>query len=189
MQALVLTYGAVAQPTSVACPPLSSNLPFAFPALPPGPINIPAVSAYNSAGGFTGGTGIELIDVNDDSLPDFAWSFWNNLVDGDLYIQCIYLNTGCRWVYAPNYTGPDNSCLPQAAIVLRNVSISFAGLTVKQFAIDVAEQFNLATRSAVTVRLNTNGLVQGLNHRMDYLAATPGGFTVQVENEEFSFAR
>ena len=103
--------------------------------------------------------------------------------------NCIYINTQCGWVLQANYTGPDNSCLPASSIYMHGVDISFAGITVKQFALDVMEQFGLASRAAVVVRLAANGHEQGLNRRMDDIAATPGGFTVHAGGDVFAFKR
>ena len=132
--------------------------------------------------------GVQLADVNGDSLVDVVFGY-NDMATGSPSFNCIYINTQCGWVLQANYTGLNNSCLPASKISVRNIAISFAGLTVKQFVLDVMEQFDLISRSAVVVRLAQSGQEQGLNCAMDDLAATPGGFTVHLGSETFGFSR
>ena len=129
--------------------------------------------------------GIQLIDVSGDALVDLVFGYNT----GSTNYNCIYINTQCGWILQANYTGPDNSCLPVTTIDLRDVAVSFAKRSVKQFALDVAEEFDLGSRSEVTVRLAASGQKQGINRMMEDLAATPGGFTVQFGTEVFRFSR
>ena len=166
---------ALATSTTASCPPT-----------PPSSFSLPQwTTQWEGTQGNQDG-GIQFIDVSGDSLPDLVFGYSNAISPP---LNCIYINTQCGWVLQANYTGPDNSCLPASSIYMRGIDISFAGLTVKQFALDVAEQFGLVSRAAVVVRLAANGHEQGLNRRMDDIAATSSGFTVHVGGEIFSFNR
>lgn len=44
-----------------------------------------------------GGSGLELADMNGDSLVDLLWAIFDSGANPKEYFQCIYLNTGCGW--------------------------------------------------------------------------------------------
>ena len=156
------------------------------PQTPPSAFTLPQYTTQWNPGQGNVDGGIQIVDVTGDSLADLVFGF---AIDSSEAFNCVYINTQCGWVLQANYTGPDNACLPASSISLRGVDISFAGLTVRQFTLDIVEQFGLASRAEVVVRLAANGHEQGLNRRMDDLAATPGGFRVHFGGEMFSFTR
>lgn len=125
--------------------------------------------------------GLNLVDVNGDSLIDVVQGYTYDLTNPGSTFICIYLNTGCGWVLQADYKGPVNTCIP-SELLLRNVSMSFAGLTVKAFTAEVAEYFELR-RSDVEVRVGgPQGVLQGPTHRMDVIASK--GFHVVLSKTE-----
>ena len=163
----------------------STALATPCPETPPSYFSLPMWTTLWEGNGQNVDGGIQLIDVSGDALVDLVFGYSSSGID----YNCIYINTQCGWILQANYTGPDNSCLPVTTIDLRDVAVSFAKRSVKQFALDVAEEFDLGSRSEVTVRLAANGQKQGLNRMMEDLAATPGGFTVHFGTEVFRFSR
>lgn len=43
-------------------------------------------------------TGVSIVDVNGDGLPDLVWSLQQNTGDGNYCINAVYLNTGGGWL-------------------------------------------------------------------------------------------
>ena len=130
--------------------------------------------------------GIQLIDVNGDSLVDLVFGY----SDGPDHhsFDCIYLNTQCAWVLQANYTGPDYSCITSSplAIHVRGVRMRFKGLSVKDFSAEVAEYFELR-RADVEVRVGgPSGELQGPTCLMNELAAT-GFHVILVKTEVYPF--
>jgi hypothetical protein len=72
------------------------------------------------------------------------------------------------------------TCLPSTSLVLADVEFHFRGMTVAQFAADVAFELGLA-KDAVRVK-SSAGIRQSGSTRMDYLASLPDGFLVDVMN-------
>ena len=94
------------------------------------------------------------------------------------------------WILASNYTGPDNSCVPLHALEIRNISISFKGLSVETFSLAVVKQFPRDLKSWEDVQVYASGKLHGLTHLMDDLASLPAGFSVTLlGREEFFFRR
>ena len=134
--------------------------------------------------------GVQLVDINGDLLADIVWGYEDQSgAAPHPQWTCIYLNTGCSWVFQSNFSGRDTSCAEADDIDLRGVSFSFRGLTVAQFAAEVAEYFGLP---AAEVRVRS-----GDRRRLDPnvplgdAATSPGGFRVTLghhpDGEEYEF--
>lgn len=87
------------QPIIRECPPIfPANQTFALPAplsTSSGNYWVPSVAI--SAGQVDGGGGLELADMNGDSLVDLLFSIYDEGSRPSEYFQCVYLNTGCGW--------------------------------------------------------------------------------------------
>ena len=98
--------------------------------------------------------GVQLTDINGDSLPDLVWGWENNFDPpnnpNDVIWLCVYLNTQCGWVLQANYTGPDTTCLPSNTLTVRGVEFFWRPAdTVGNFVDDIAAEFGIKESAAV----------------------------------------
>lgn len=92
--------------------------------------------------------GVQLTDINGDSLPDLVWGWENNFDPptnpNDETWLCVYLNTQCGWVLQANYTGPDTTCLPSNTITVRGVEFFWRPAdTVGNIVDDIVAEFGI----------------------------------------------
>ena len=121
-------------------------------------------------------------------MPDILWGYEDQTGAAPHPVwNCIYLNTGCAWVYQSNFTGHDASCAAAGDVVVRGVSFSFKGLTVKQFSSELAEFFGL---SKAEIQVRSGQKLLGPTHHMEDVAASREGLRVVLgKNEVFEYVR
>ena len=129
----------------------------------------------------------EYVDVNGDGLSDISWSYddaWNGGPDR----SCIYLNTGCGWVFATNYTGPCSQLTVQGVVFTWERSD-----TVGAFLDDVSEELGLLRSQSARPWLARTGAgsrepqVLRFARRDLMLRAAQVGFELRTGDERYPY--
>jgi hypothetical protein len=134
--------------------------------------------------------GIQIIDINGDSLPDIVWGMnfeVPNIFPTSGFFNCVYLNTQCGWVLQADYNGTDTSCLPGSSIIVEDVEYNFHGVKVSEFCAAVAADHGWSVQEVQV--LSAAGVRQGGLNSLDALAAQPGGFRVSAKGKVYAFLR
>jgi hypothetical protein len=157
----------------------------------PSPIHgypISTAMFYNTDGSHSDtwgpGTGMQVVDLNDDMFPDLIVAFNNANTNGDWggkwYVNCVYMNTQCGWVLSSQYQGPVYTCQPATFQNIRQIAMHFEGMTVGDFRKSIAEEFALPL-SAIRISSQRDGLTQGM--RVPMSALLTHGFTTHITDK------
>ena len=91
-------------------------------------------------------------------------------------------------VFAPNYTGPDDSCLPASSITIRGVEFKWtAHDTVGALSRDIESELGLPVASLWFESMKSRGTRHSARNSMDVIARE--GFIVHVGAQSIEFQR
>lgn len=119
--------------------------------------------------------GIEFEDVNGDGLADMIYG-WDD--GSNVYITCVYLNTGYSWVQQGSEA--DIGCAATTFIRVRDTHISFKKHSVGQLRQTVAVEFGLRTEDVAV--LGRGGVKFGQTTQLEVSDLFPKGFEVHVRD-------
>ena len=126
--------------------------------------------------------GVQVTDINGDSLPDILWGWEDEFDSGGNTWLCVYLNTQCGWVLQANYTGPVSSCMPSNMITVRDVDFFwYSKDTVGTFMDDIADEFGIKDRSSLWLQSVTTGRRYAKRNLMS--DAVSQGLSVRIAGE------
>ena len=124
--------------------------------------------------------GIQFQDVNGDGLIDMMQGYACDPCPGSPGYNCVYLNTGIAWVLQTGTSHATRDCAADAALLVRNTSMTFKKQTVGQLREAVAAEFGLDVAS-VSVRCK-QGINQGRTKQISDLF--PLGFELTIAGGE-----
>ena len=119
--------------------------------------------------------GIEFEDVNGDGLVDMIYG-WDD--GSNVYITCVYLNTGYSWVPQGGEIESSIGCAATTFIRVRDTRISFKKQSVGQLRQTVAAEFGLRTEDVAV--LGRGGVKFGQTTLVGDLF--PKGFEVHIRD-------